>query len=345
FLDFALLDAGVQRDTLRVHAAAVTSGFNVLGQRPRSNSLQMDGADLNDETTGGVRGSVPMEAVQEFQVLTSGYQAEYGRASGGLVNVITKSGTNEIHGTFFGFVRHRSLDATNAFSSIKDPPYTRTQYGGSLGGPLRKDQTWYFLSLEQLRRQESGFSRVGLNPGVFALTQQQQSLAASQPNHPAVLAAIRGSAIARTGVDPATGAPPPYRITPLQNLGGVYPVSERMGAYMARLDHEISSAHRLSARLNYAHDKLSAFEPQNNDQISGLIAFERTAALTTLDPTMVVTLNSSLRPSILNDFRFSAAQRKFDMSPNSLGAPVNIAGVAFLGRENILPHYRKEKHF
>ena len=345
FLDFALLDAGVQRDTLRVHAAAVTSGFNVLGQRPRSNSLQMDGADLNDESTGGVRGSVPMEAVQEFQVLTSGYQAEYGRASGGLVNVITKSGTNEIHGTLFGFLRHRSLDATNAFSSIKDPPYTRTQYGGSLGGPLRKGRTWYFLSLEQLRRQESGFSRVGLNPGVFALTQQQESLAASQPNHPAVVAAIRGSAIARTGVDPATGAPPPYRITPLENLGGVYPVSERMGAYMARLDHEISVAHRLSARLNYAHDKLSAFEPQNNDQISGLIAFERTAALTTLDPTIVVTLNSSLRPSILNDFRFSAAQRKFDMSPNGLGAPVNIAGVAFLGRENILPHYRKEKHF
>lgn len=83
FLDFALLDAGLQRDTLRVHAVAVTSGFNVMGQRPRTNSVQLDGADLNDETTGGVRGSVPMESVQEFQVLTSGYQAEYGRASGG----------------------------------------------------------------------------------------------------------------------------------------------------------------------------------------------------------------------------------------------------------------------
>ncbi len=345
FLDFALLDGGLQRDTLRVHAAAVTSGFNVLGQRPRSNSLQMDGADLNDESTGGVRGSVPMEAVEEFQVLASGYQAEYGRASGGVVNVVTRGGSNDLHGTLFGFLRHRSLDATNAFSAIKDPPYTRAQFGASLGGPLRADRAWYFLSFEQLRRQESGFSRVGLNPAVFALSPQQQNLAASQPDHPAVLAAARGAAIARTGIDPATGAPPPYRITPLQNLGGVYPVSERLGAYMARFDHEISAAHRLSARLNYAHGKLSAFEPQNNDQISGLIAYERTAALTTLDPTLVLALSSTLRPAVLNDFRFSAAQRKFDMSPNGLAAPVNIAGVGFLGRENILPHYRKEQHF
>jgi outer membrane receptor protein involved in Fe transport len=345
FLDFALLDAGLQRDTLRVHAVAVTAGFNVLGQRPRTNSLQMDGADLNDETTGGVRGSVPMEAVQEFQVLTSGYQAEYGRASGGVVNVITKAGTNEVHGTLFGFLRHRGLDATNAFSPIKDPPYTRTQYGASLGGPLRKDRSWYFLSLEQLRRQESGFSRVGTNPAALGLTPQQQNLAASQPNHPAVRAAIRGSGIARTGVDPETGAPPSYRITPLENLGGVYPISQRTGSYMARLDHEISVAHRLSLRLNYAHDKLSSSEAQNNDQIAGLLAFERTAALTTLDPTAVITLNSVFSPRLLNDLRFSIAQRKFDMTPNSLGAPVNIPGVAFLGRENILPHYRTERHF
>jgi len=345
FLDFALLDSGLQRDTLRVHAVAGTSGFNVLGQRPRSNSLQLDGADLNDETTGGVRGSVPMEAVQEIQVLTSGYQAEYGRASGGVVNVITKAGTNEWHGTLFGFLRHRSLDATNALSSTRNPPYTRTQYGASLGGPLRKDRSFLFLSFEQMRRQESGFSRIGSDAAVLGLTPQQQSLAAAQPNHPAVVAATRGSAIAQTGIDPNTGAPPSYRITPLPGLGGVYPISQRTGSYMARFDHQIKPAHRLSARLNYAHDKLSAFEAQNNDQISGLLAFERTAALTTLDPTAVIALNSMPRPNVLNDFRFSLGQRKFDMTPNSLAAPVNISGVAFLGRENILPHYRSEKHF
>ncbi|MDD1762954.1 MAG: TonB-dependent receptor, partial [Methanothrix sp.] len=113
---------------------------------------------------------------------------------------------------------------------------------------------------------------------------------------------------------------------------------------MARLDHEISRVHRLSARLNYAHDKQSSIEAQNNDQISGLLAFERTAALTTLDPTAVLSLSSVLSPRRLNDLRISWGQRKFDMTPNGLGAPVNISGVAFLGRENILPHYRTEKH-
>lgn len=344
FLDFALLDSGLQRDTLRVHAVAVTSGFNVMGQRPRTNSLQLDGADLNDETTGGVRGSVPMEVVQEFQVLASGYQAEYGRAAGGVVNVITRSGGNHLHGSLFGFLRHRSLDATNAFSTVENPPYTRTQYGASLGGPLKKDRTFFFLSFEQLRRQESGFSRIGINASALGLTAAQQALAASDPGNAAVQAALRGSAIAQTGVDPETGQAPSYHVTPLTGLGGVYPISQRNGSYMARLDHQAAPAHRLSARFNYAHDRLSSFEAQNNDQISGLLAYERTAALTTLDPTAVVSLNSTFGGRTLNDLRISAAQRKFDMTPNSLDAPVNIPGVAFLGRENILPHYRKEKH-
>lgn len=344
FLDFALLDAGLQRDTLRVHAVAVTSGFNVMGQRPRTNSLRMDGADLNDETTGGVRGSVPMEAVQEFQILSSGYQAEYGRAAGGVVNVVTKTGGNAFHGSLFGFLRHRSLDATNAFSSVRNPPYTRTQYGASLGGPLRKDRAFFFLSFEQLRRQESGFSRIGAGSSAPGLTAAQQALAASDPANAAVRAAIRGSAIAWTGIDPVTGAAPGYSITPLSGLGGVYPIRQRTGSYMARWDHEITRAHRLSARLNYAHDRQSSIEAQNNDQISGLLAFERTAALTTLDPTAVLSLSSALSPRMLNDLRISWGQRKFDMTPNGLGAPVNIPGAAFLGRENILPHYRKEKH-
>jgi hypothetical protein len=344
FLDFALLDSGLQRDTLRVHAVAVTSGFNVMGQRPRTNSLQLDGADLNDETTGGVRGSVPMEVVQEFQVLTSGYQAEYGRAAGGVVNVVTKGGGNHLHGSLFGFLRQRSLDATNAFSPVKNPPYTRAQYGASLGGPIKKDRTFFFLAFEQLRRQESGFSRIGSSASALGLTTAQQALAASDPTNVAVRAAIRGSAIAQTGIDPDTGAAPSYRVTPLLGLGGVYPISQRNGAYMARFDHQLSRAHRLSARLNYAHDRLSSFEAQNNDQISGLLAYERTAALTTLDPTAVISLNSTFGGRVLNDLRVSAAQRKFDMTPNGLGAPVNIPGVAFLGRENILPHYRKEKH-
>ena len=153
---------------------ANTSGFNVMGQRPRGNSLQLDGSDVNDETTGGVRNTVPMEAVQEFQVLIAGHQAEFGRTSGGVINVITKTGGNRftvrpsVSSATAGWMRR------TAFSAIKDPPYTRTQYGGSLSGPIRMDRTFFFAALEQLRRQESGFSQIALSPDTFALSPTQE---------------------------------------------------------------------------------------------------------------------------------------------------------------------------
>jgi hypothetical protein len=92
------------------------------------------------------------------------------------VNVVTKSGGNRFHGSGFAFFRHRSLDATNVYSAIKDPPYTRTQYGGSLGGPIRRDRTFFFVAFEQLRRRESGFSRIAVSPDSFALSPAQERL-------------------------------------------------------------------------------------------------------------------------------------------------------------------------
>jgi len=343
-LDFALLDSSVQRDNLRVHAVANTSGFNVMGQRPRSNSLQLDGSDINDEATGGVRTSVPMEAVQEFQVLIAGYQAEFGRASGGVVNVVTRSGGNRSHGSVFGFLRHRGLDATNAFSAVPDPPYTRTQYGGSLSGPLRKDRSFFFAAAEQLRRQETGISRIALSPDVFALSPAQARLEETDPAHPAVIQAKRGLALAQTGVDPLSGAAPPYRLAPLAGLGGIYPVSHRLGAYSLRLDHWLSQSHTLTGRFNYARDFSSALEAQNNDQISGLLSSGRTASLSVVDPTAVVSITSLAGPRAVNEARLAWAKRDFRMLPNSLEPPAGIPGVAFLGREPILPHTRFEQH-
>jgi len=316
-----------------------------MGQRPRNNSIQLDGADLNDESTGGARGSLSMEAIQEFQVLTNGYQAEYGRASGGVVNAISKSGTNQFHGDVFGFLRQRDLDATNAFSPVKDPPYTRTQYGASLGGPIWRDHSFFFLAFEQLRRQESGFSQIGTNPATFSLTPEQEALKALDPTSPAIVAAERGLAIARDGIDPATGAPPDYPITPLGNLPGIYPVSQRLGTYSIRIDHALTPANRLALRFNYGHDRQSALEASNNDQIAGLLAPGRTARLTTLDPTAVLSLSSTFGPATINDARFSWAARQFEMNPNSRGTSVNIPGSAFLGREPILPHIRTERHW
>ena len=157
YLAFALTTSTVGRDNGRPIGPAPTTGLNFGGQRGRSNLVQVDGADNTDNSVNASRSTVSQEAVQEFQVVTNSFAPEFGRSAGGVVNVVTKSGTNELHGNIFGFLRHRSFQARNAFAPIEDPPFTRAQYGFTLGGPLDKGRTFFFLAFEQRRRNESGF--------------------------------------------------------------------------------------------------------------------------------------------------------------------------------------------
>ena len=157
YLSFALTTSTVGRDAGRPIGPAPTTGLNFGGQRGRSNLVQVDGADNTDNSVNASRSTVSQEAVQEFQVVTNSFAPEFGRSAGGVVNVVTKSGTNDLHGNIFGFLRHRSFQARNAFAPIEDPPFTRTQYGATIGGPFRKDRTFFFFAFEQRRRQESGF--------------------------------------------------------------------------------------------------------------------------------------------------------------------------------------------
>jgi hypothetical protein len=157
YLAFALTTSTVGRDNGRPIGPAPTTGLNFGGQRGRSNLVQVDGADNTDNSVNASRSTVSQEAVQEFQVVTNSFAPEFGRSAGGVVNVVTKSGTNELHGNIFGFLRHRSFQARNAFAPIEDPPFTRAQYGATLGGPLDKGRTFFFAAFEQRRRNESGF--------------------------------------------------------------------------------------------------------------------------------------------------------------------------------------------
>src|SRR5262245_28337294 len=157
YLSFALTTSTVNRDNGRPIGPAPTTGLNFGGQRGRSNLVQVDGADNTDNSVNASRSTVSQEAVQEFQVVTNSFAAEFGRSAGGVVNVVTKSGTNDFHGNIFGFLRHRSFQARNAFAPIEDPPFTRTQYGFTLGGPFDRDRTFFFFAFEQRRRNESGF--------------------------------------------------------------------------------------------------------------------------------------------------------------------------------------------
>jgi hypothetical protein len=160
---FALTISTVGRDNGRPIGPAPTSGLNIGGQRGRSTLVQVDGADYTDNSINAARSTVSQEGVQEYQVSTNSYAPEFGRATGGIVNVVTKSGTNDFRGNVFGFIRHKSIQARNPFAPVIDndpnkrPPFTRAQYGATLGGPLDRDRTFFFTSFEQRRRQESGF--------------------------------------------------------------------------------------------------------------------------------------------------------------------------------------------
>jgi len=161
YINFTLTDSQVVRDNAPNTGAAPTSGLNMSGQRGRSNLVNVDGADATDNSINGVRSTVSQEAVQEFQIITNGYSAEYGRAAGGVVNIITRSGSNEFHGDVFGYLRNRNFQAVNPFSTVSNPAYTRVQAGAAFGGPIKKDKTYYYFSYEITRRHETGFSSIG----------------------------------------------------------------------------------------------------------------------------------------------------------------------------------------
>ncbi|MBI2681842.1 MAG: TonB-dependent receptor [Acidobacteriales bacterium] len=151
YISFAQTQSQVNRDNGRPIGPAPTSGLNIGGQRGRSTLVQVDGADNTDNSVNAARSTVSQEAVQEFQVVTNSYSAEYGRASGGVINVVTN---------------HSSFQADNRFAPVSNPPYTRTQYGLTFGGPIVKDKTFFFASFEQRRRQESGFFTSNVDQGL-----------------------------------------------------------------------------------------------------------------------------------------------------------------------------------
>jgi len=161
YINFTLTDSQVVRDNAPNTGAAPTSGLNMSGQRARSNLVNVDGADATDNSVNGVRSTVSQEAVQEFQIITNNYAAEYGRAAGGVVNIITRSGSNDFHGDVFGYLRNRNFQAVNPFSTVTNPAYTRVQGGVAFGGAIKKDKTYYYFAYEITRRHETGFSSIG----------------------------------------------------------------------------------------------------------------------------------------------------------------------------------------
>ncbi len=213
FLNFTVITPGVTNDRTPQQGASATSGLSFGGQRARSNNIMVDGVDNNDPIVGAVRATFSQEAIQEFQVLTNSYSAEFGKASGGVVNIITRSGTNETRGNVFEFFRDDSLNSKGHFEKVnaqEKAPFRQNQYGLTLGGPIVRDRTFYFLSGEHLATDASNFVTIRAD----------------------VAAALN-----------AKGFP--------VELGNV-PFSVDSKNYLTKIDHQWSPSHMLTARANYA---------------------------------------------------------------------------------------------
>ena len=158
FVDFALLTPGVATGRTSIQSTFTETEVTRIsfgGMRDLSNAVTVDGADYINLGTGSQRSTPSQEAVSEFRVVNNSFGAEYGRALGGIVNIVTKSGTNDLHGSLYGYLSNRAANARSLLQTSEFDQYRRGQFGGTLGGPLKKDKTFFFMNYDGQRFAQS----------------------------------------------------------------------------------------------------------------------------------------------------------------------------------------------
>ena len=310
FLDVALLVAGVSptntgNTQLFPETSAVPGqGLSVASQRNFSNSFLVDGLSANDDAAGLLGIPYSVDAVEQFQVVTSGGQAELGRALGGYISVVTKSGTNQLDGDIYGYFRDDALNAPNALvraSGATEPPMRDVQYGASVGGPLVRNRSFYFFNTEQRRLDQSGF--VTIAPDNEAAINAR-------------LAAVR------------------YPGSPVDS--GTYPNPTDTTHVLAKLDHQLSSRHQLTVRYSL-YDVVSA----NSRGVGGLNAPSASAGLDSRDQSIALSNTSTLSSRTVSETRLQVVRGDLSALPSDpVGPAVSIAGVASFGTLSGSPHRR-----
>jgi carboxypeptidase family protein/TonB-dependent receptor-like protein len=281
--------------------------FSVGGQRSYANLFLLDGTNINDQangTPGGAAGTnLGVDTILEFKVFVNSYKAEYGNSTGGIVTVVTRSGTNTLHGTAFEYIRNSVLDARNFFDAGSVPPFKRNQFGGVVGGPIKKDKTFFFGGYEGLRQ--------GLGT----------TLIAGVPTLQAKQGILPGGTVL-----PVIPAVVPYlNLYPLPNgrdfgdgtgefLSSPTVVTNEDN-YMVRVDHQLNAKTAIFGRYTFDNDSVNA--PQSLPSFVQLTASRR--QYTTLQT------NSILGPQALNHFGLA-----FNRT-NSLTDPVVTGPAGALG--------------
>ncbi len=275
FLDLSLLAPGTS-PAPQGSASSVRGdfAFSANGAREDFNSYLLDGADNMDPKLNTVAVRPAVDGIQEFEVLTSGYDAAFGRYAGAQVNVITRSGSNLLNGTAYGFFRNGGLDAKNAFAPEDDPApeYQRQQVGGSIGGPVRRGSTFFFADYEATRRRE-GITRVTTVP-TRVERQGDFSQSATMPRDPRSgqpLPFIPSAFQHPVGRAIANLYPEPNRANPFANYVSSPIESDDTHQFDVRLDQALAQGGALTARYSFSDREL--FEPFSGPGFSSLPGF------------------------------------------------------------------------
>ncbi|MCS6804771.1 MAG: TonB-dependent receptor [Acidobacteriota bacterium] len=305
FIDFVLLTPGVSRD---VRTGDIAFG----GQRGTLNSLLIDGADNNNTFFGQALGRTgsgrapyqfSQDAVQEFQVNSNSYSAEFGRAGGAVINVITKSGTNQFHGTAFDFYRDKSMNANTFFNNANARPraaFHIHQFGGNIGGPIVKDKAFFFFNYDGQRRNEG-------QPIIFPVS--------AAPND-------------------TVGLQVQQRL--FQRYGNPYIRGFNQDVFLGKGDWQISRNHRLSGRYNHQD-----FTGKNLENSGPTSAEEHSGDSLVKTNTLTLQLTSVLSNTFINELRFQWARDKEPGTANT-DVPEAIiqergTTVISIGRNNFSP--------
>src|SRR5260221_707943 len=314
YLDFVLLSPGVSSAPAASSvggAAPLSSGFTFGGLRTRSNNISIDGLDNNDEYTGSSRTELSPEIVQEFQVVNNGLSAESGGASGGSINVITRSGTNIVHGDAFLFAQDGALNARDPFETESGKPsFRRFRAGFALGGPSIKDKTFYYAAVEQ----EHNRGQLGsdIDPSVA----------------PTINAFL------------ATGAFP--GLATRQITTDFSPIARAETEAAGKLDHQLTKNTALMLRYTFTNNKESGDAFNTN----GLIDASARGSSFTGDNARSGSLTTILGSEAVSDLRFQAASRHAVLRTNEpVGPEIDIAGLVTFGRPYAGNSERRENHY
>jgi hypothetical protein len=347
--DLAELQAGVSAIHTQPDFAAGTDrgnrGFGqqltISGARPQQNNYRLDGVSLNDYANGApgsvLGGSLGVDAIQEFSVITSNYSAEYGKTSGGVVNAITRSGTNRIHGSGYEFIRNSKLDAANFFEAGQRSPFKRNQFGGTLGGPIVKDHTFFFADAEFIR-QSKGIPQV-----VTVLSETARSGKLFTPYDPITQTCSVGlptpDQACQVTVDPSAAkyftfyphAPAGAQVagsdTALYTFSGQQIVNENF--ITTRIDHHFSDKDSLSGSYMFDRTPYQSPDGMNNVEFQTLTARQ----FVSIEETHIFS------PSFANSIRIGGNHEAVNnnqsvkaLNPDASRTDLGAGGAAFAGR-------------